>query len=185
MPKNPKDSIGDDEIYEVLKGVFAKAENLCVSLMRPGQTPEERRREFVESFFWCFTGGAKTDFTKDDLADLHDKIMAGHVPEEDRKFWNKYSLKLVRFLADARLFVTRGAVIGYAERVCDARPGDLLISFKGCTAESVLINRAVGDKLELINGCFLHFSPEESKAHQKTVDDVNDGTFKTEKYTLL
>ncbi|CRK39519.1 hypothetical protein BN1708_007952, partial [Verticillium longisporum] len=99
------------------KGVFAKAENLCVSLMRPGQTPEERRREFIESFFWCFTGGAKTDFTKEDLADLHDKIMAGHVPEEDRKFWNKYSLKLVRFLADARLFVTRGAVIGYAERL--------------------------------------------------------------------
>ncbi|KAE9377694.1 HET domain-containing protein [Stipitochalara longipes BDJ] len=172
MPQNPDNSIGDDEIYILLRETFSSSEKLCTEIKRPDQSPSARRAEF-------------TDFSKEDFADLYDKILVGHVPEADRKFWNKYSLKLVRFLADARFFVTKGAVIGLAERVCDFKQGDLLISFKGCSAESVLIIRRVDEKFELISGLYLHLSPEEQVAHEKMVDDLNDGVLKAEKYTLL
>jgi len=95
MPQNPDNSIGDDEIYTSLRETFSSSEKLCMEIKRPEQPPSARHAEFVESFFCCLTGGANTDFSKEDFAALYDKILAGHVPEADRKFWNKYSLKLV------------------------------------------------------------------------------------------
>ena len=95
MPQNPDNSIGDDEIYTSLRETFSSSEKLCMEIKRPEQPPSARHAEFVESFFCCLTGGANTNFSKEDFAALYDKILAGHVPEADRKFWNKYSLKLV------------------------------------------------------------------------------------------
>ncbi len=64
---------------------------------------------------------------------------------------------MVSFLADARFFVAKSAVIGLAERVCEFEQGDLLISFKRCSAESVLIVRRVDERFELISGSYLYF----------------------------
>ncbi len=53
--------------------------------------------------------------------------------------------------------MAKSAVIGLAERVCEFEQGDLLISFKRCSAESVLIVRRVDERFELISGSYLYF----------------------------
>ncbi|KAN0108066.1 hypothetical protein V8E51_007808 [Hyaloscypha variabilis] len=103
----------------------------------------------------------------------------------NRRFWNKSLLNLAGFLANAIFFVTKGAVIRLAERVCKFKQGGLLISFKGCSAESVLIVRRVNERFELISGSYLHFSGDERVAHEKMVDNLNDGVLKSEKYFFL
>jgi hypothetical protein len=134
---------------------------------------------------WDSGYGVSTDFSKENFADLYDKILARLVPEADRRFWNKSSLNLVGFLANAIFFVTKGAVIRLAERVCKFKQGGLLISFKGCSAESVLIVRRVNERFELISGSYLHFSGDERVAHEKMVDNLNDGVLKSKKYFFL
>jgi hypothetical protein len=195
IPAAPSEDITDDACYAVLARTLIDVEYLVTYTPRPGQGKEDRRREFVDALFHAFTGGQSVEFSEEAFAAWYDAIVTRSVLPDDRDRWAQYSARLVKFLAEAQFFLTAdGRVIGVAERVSGVRPRDEVCSFKGASEDSIFVVRWLDKETEggeyvagdyvLINGVYLHFTGEERKAHEKLVDELNQGKVETTKYTL-
>ncbi|KAI7928425.1 hypothetical protein M9X92_001811 [Pyricularia oryzae] len=100
-----------------------------------------------------------------------------------------YDAKLLKWLHEAQYFLTDGGVVGVAERVTRIQPGDAVVSLKGASEDSLFAIRQLPPAQQsdhiLLNGVYIHFTPEEAEAHKAFVDDLNAGILDTQKITLV
>ncbi|KAI6434864.1 hypothetical protein MCOR22_009395 [Pyricularia oryzae] len=192
IPEEPTNSISDAEVYAALATSLIQTEYLVTYTPRSGQTKADRRIEFVDSLFEGFTGGQSVLFTRAQFGSWYEHVVTrttDQLSDEEKAIWCQYDAKLLKWLHEAQYFLTDGGVVGVAERVTRIQPGDAVVSLKGASEDSLFAIRQLPPAQQsdhiLLNGVYIHFTPEEAEAHKAFVDDLNAGILDTQKITLV